>query len=128
MAYDEKLAARTRAVLTPLAAFDEKKMFGGLAFMVRGHMCCGVLQDRLMVRCDPKSYDRFVAEPGASPMDFTGRPMRGFLFVSGAGVAAAPALRRWIGRALEFVERQPAKPAAKPPKKAVTKVKANTRR
>ena len=106
MAYDSKLADRVRRALTRRAAVEERVMFGGLAFMVRGHMCCGLVQDKLMVRIDPKAYDRLLAEPGAQPMDFTGKPMRGFLYVTGAGTATSPALNQWISRALDFAEKQ----------------------
>ena len=84
-------------------------MFGGLAFMARGHMCCGLVQARLMVRVDPQAYDRLLEEPHVRPMDFTGKPMRGFLYVEPGGIASAPALRRWIGRALAFAEGLPPK-------------------
>ena len=86
-------------------------MFGGLAFMAHGHMCCGLVQAKLMVRIDPQAYDHLLQEPHVQPMDFTGRPMRGFLYVEPAGIASAPALRKWIGRALAFAERLP--PGAK---------------
>ncbi len=84
-------------------------MFGGLAFMARGHMCCGLVQAKLMVRVDPDTYDRLLQEPDAQPMDFTGRPMRGFLYVNPDGVASAPALRKWIARAVAFAESRPPK-------------------
>ena len=85
-------------------------MFGGLTFMVRGHMCCGVAQSRLMVRVDPETYDRLLAEPHARPMDFTGRPMRGLLFVEPTGTATSSALGRWVARAVKHAESQPSKP------------------
>jgi hypothetical protein len=66
-------------------------VFGGLAFMARGHMCCGLVQAKLMARVDPKAYERLLQEPHVQPMDFTGRPMRGFLCVEPTGVASAPA-------------------------------------
>ncbi len=84
-------------------------MFGGLAFMARGHMCCGLVQAQLMVRVDPQDYDRLLQEPPVQPMDFTGKPMRGFLYVEPSGIRSAPALRKWIGRALAFAERLPPK-------------------
>lgn len=109
MAYDERQAVRLRRVLSDRPDIEEKTMFGGLAFMSRGHMCCGLVRARLMVRVDPKAYDRLLEEPYARPMDFTGRPMRGFLYVEPAGVATAKALRTWVGRALAFVESLPPK-------------------
>lgn len=84
-------------------------MFGGLTFLVRGHMCCGVVHSRLMVRVGPDTYDHLLTEPHARPMDFTGRPMRGFLFVEAAGTAKPSALRRWITRAVSHAESQPFK-------------------
>ena len=84
-------------------------MFGGLSFMARGHMCCGLVQAKLMVRVDPQAYDRLLQEPYVQPMDFTGRPLRGFLYVEAGGIASAPALRKWIGRALAFAESLPQK-------------------
>jgi TfoX/Sxy family transcriptional regulator of competence genes len=109
MSYSEKLANRVRAVLAHRSDIEERAMFGGLAFMAKGHMCCGLVKDRLMVRVDPDAYDRLLGEPGAAPMDFTGRPMRGFLYISGAGLSSAPRLRRWINRSLEFAASSPPK-------------------
>ena len=101
MAYDETLASRVRRALTRRVVIEERATFGGLAFMVRGHMCCGVVKDKLMVRVDPNAYEQLLGEPGAQLMDFTGRPMRGFLFVTGAGLSTPRALEAWIARALE---------------------------
>lgn len=111
MAYDERLALRVRRVLADRRDIEEKAMFGGLAFMAGGHMCCGLVQARLMVRVDPQAYDRLLEEPHVRPMDFTGKPMRGFLYVEPDGIASAPALRRWVGRALALAEGLP--PTAK---------------
>jgi TfoX/Sxy family transcriptional regulator of competence genes len=107
--YDEKLAARIRRLLATRSDVEEKKMFGGVAFMVRGHMCCGIVGAKLMVRVDPASSERLLREAGARPMDFTGRPMRGFLYVEPEALASAPALRKWVARALAFVESRPPK-------------------
>ena len=109
MAYDERLAARIRRLLADRSDVEEKKMFGGLAFMVRGHMCCGLVGSDLMIRVDPDSCEGLLREPHARPMDFTGRPMRGFLYIGGAGLSSAAALRRWVGRAVSHA-------AARPPK------------
>jgi TfoX/Sxy family transcriptional regulator of competence genes len=113
MAYDEALADRVRQALAGRCQAEERAMFGGLAFMVRGHMCCGLTGDRLMARVDPDAYDRLLEEPGAQPMDFTGRPMRGFLFVSGSGISAPARLNVWISRALEFAATRPAKTSSR---------------
>ena len=121
MAYDEKLAKRVRQALARRSGLEERAMFGGLAFMLRGHMCCGLVQDKLMVRVDPNLYDQLLREPGAQPMDFTGRPMRGFLYITGAGISTPSALHTWVSKALDFAESRPAKSSrevrAKSPKR-----------
>ncbi len=110
MAYDEKLAGRIRKVLGSEPAVTEKKMFGGVAFMLRGHMCCGVMKVDLVVRVHPEEYEQALAEPHARPMDFTGRPLKGFVYVGPAGFQADAALERWVGRAVRFVSSLPPKP------------------
>ena len=112
MSYDETLASRVRRVLANRSDIDEKAMFGGLAFMLGGHMCCGLVQSKLMVRVDPSAYDRLLREPHAKPMDFTGRPMRGFLYVDPAGLVSLPALEKWIARAVQYAESKPPKSRA----------------
>ena len=87
MAYDERLAERVRGAMGKRKDVVEKKMFGGIAFMVRGHMSCGIVGSSLMVRIDPAREEKMLRERGAKPMDFTGRPMRGFLYVEPAGLA-----------------------------------------
>ena len=76
MAYDKDLAGRVRTALAEQPVVDEKPMFGGLSFMVRGHMCCGVVKDDLVVRVGADGQGEALAQPGARPMDFTGRPMK----------------------------------------------------
>ncbi len=79
MAYNEKLADRTREIISLVhKKVEEKKMFGGLCFMVNGKMCVGVEQERLMVRLDPARYDEVMEKDGCRPMDFTGKIMKGF--------------------------------------------------
>lgn len=99
MAYDEKLAARVRAVLAKRTDVSERKMFGGLTFMVAGHMCCGVNGDELIVRLDPNRENDALERPHARPMDFTGRPMRGFVTVEPKGLNGAQ-LKRWVQEAV----------------------------
>jgi TfoX/Sxy family transcriptional regulator of competence genes len=111
MAYDESLANRVRQILARRSDIEERRMFGGLAFMARGHMCCGLVKDKLMVRVDPDAYERLLGAVGAQPMDFTGKPMRGFLDVTGEGIATTPGLRAWVKRSLDFVESRPPKTA-----------------
>jgi len=89
-------------------------MFGGICFMVRGHMCCGVTDASLMVRLDPAEADALADEPHVRPMDFTGRPMRGFLFVDAEGLTSPTALRRWVERTTRYAESKPVKPVKAP--------------
>ncbi|HEX3976754.1 MAG TPA: TfoX/Sxy family protein [Solirubrobacteraceae bacterium] len=103
MAYDESLAARVREVLAARADVSERRMFGGLTFMVAGEMCCGVNGEELIVRLDHKESERAVHEPHARPMDFTKRPMRGFVTVELEGLQGAE-LNRWVQRALDRVD------------------------
>lgn len=109
MPFDETLASRVRRVLDGRTDVEEKKMFGGLAFMVRGHMSVGVVKRMLMVRVDADEHATLLKEPHARPMDFTGRPMTGFLYVDPEGVASAGGLRKWIGRGVAFAESKPRK-------------------
>ena len=108
MAYDEPLAERTRLVLGEEPDVREKKMFGGLAFMKGDKMFCGIVKDDLMVRVGPLEHENALAEPGARPMDFGGRPMKGYVFVEPAGYLTDASLLRWISRGLEFVRSRPA--------------------
>ena len=108
MAYDEKLADRVRDVLETEAGVTERKMFGGLAFMVRGHMACGIVGDDLMLRLGAESAEEALERPHVRPMDFTGRPMSGMVYVGPDGLQGA-ALRRWVGKSVAFVENLPPK-------------------
>lgn len=109
MAYNEKLAGRIRKVLARHKAVTEKKMFGGIAFMLRGNMCCGVVKDDLAVRVGPERYEKVLAQPHVRPMDFTGRPLRGFVFVSHNGCKTDKALATWVRRAADFAASLPTK-------------------
>jgi TfoX/Sxy family transcriptional regulator of competence genes len=103
MAYDEKLAARVRVCLAEKdVACEEKRMMGGLCFMVDDKMCVGIHEQRLMARIDPDVYDSALSRKGCAPMDFTGRPMRGFVFVGSEGLATKRELESWLRLALEF--------------------------
>ena len=111
MAYDEKCASRLADVLDELSPVpaQPKKMFGGIAYMVQGNMCIGVNQDNLMVRVGPDAYDDALVQPHARPMDFTGKPMRGFVYVPPEGYATREDLTSWVQRSLDFVLSLPAK-------------------
>ena len=106
MAFDEALAERVRDALPGHAT--EKRMFGGLCFLDRGNMVCGIVGDDLMLRLGADA-EAALAEPHARPMDFTGRPMKGMVFVAPEGVADDSQLRDWVGRALAFTASLPAK-------------------
>ncbi len=101
MAYDENLADRIRKALKGKGEIAEKKMFGGLCLLLRGKMCCGVIKDVLVARVDPDDAPALLKQPGVRPMDFTGRPMKGFLYVH-QRVLAGPKLSRWLKRCLAF--------------------------
>jgi TfoX/Sxy family transcriptional regulator of competence genes len=109
MAFDETLADRIRSVLKRQKVVAERKMFGGLAFLLNGNMCCGVTKDQLMLRLGEEGAAEALALPHARPMDFTGRPMKGMVFVAPAGLASDEDLRGWVKRAVAFVSTLPAK-------------------
>ncbi len=102
MSYDEGLAERIREALAEQTNVSEKRMFGGLAFMVGGKMCVGIVKDELMVRVGPETYDQRVRERHARKMDFTGRPMKGFIYVAPEGFESDTDLRRWVGYGLAY--------------------------
>jgi len=109
MAYDEKLAERVRELLKRRRGIGEKKMFGGLAFLVNGHMACGIIGDELMVRVGPEAYDAALKKPGARAMDFTGRPMKGMVYVGPRGIRPAPGLEAWVEQGLSYARSLPPK-------------------
>jgi TfoX/Sxy family transcriptional regulator of competence genes len=109
MAYDEALAERIRAVLADRDDVTERKMFGGIAFMACGHMCVGVIGEDLMARLGEDGADAALDEPHTRPMDFSGRPMKGYAYVAPAGTATDAAVGGWIERTLAFVATLPPK-------------------
>ncbi len=109
MAYDERLAERMTAALLPEPGITQRKMFGGLAFMHRGNMACGIVGDRLMLRLSPDAHEAALTQPHVSPMDFTGRPMRGMVYVEPPGIVADADLARWLQLALAFTSSLPPK-------------------
>ena len=109
MAYDEKLADRTRDRLKGKRGITEKKMFGGLCFMMNGHMVCGVEKDNLVVRVGPDQYDWALKQKHARPMDFTGRPLKGFVYVAPQGYKTLSSLKKWLDLATDFVDSLPSK-------------------
>lgn len=102
MAYDEKLADRIREFLVELPDVEEKQMMGGLAFMVNNKMCVGVVKDEMMARIDPEKYETALEIKGCHPMDFTGRPMKGWVFISPEGLEKVKDMEYWVNLALDF--------------------------
>jgi TfoX/Sxy family transcriptional regulator of competence genes len=109
MAFDERLAERVRVALAAVPGVTEKHMFGGLCFLVRGNMCCGIVGDTLMVRVGPDAYDDALARPHAREMDFTGRALRGMVYVAPEGVRAKRSLDAWVRRGSDFATSLPPK-------------------
>lgn len=109
MAFDEGLAERVRTMLDEVEGVSELKMFGGLCFMCDGNMCVGIVGDELMVRVGPDGYEAALARPHAREMDFTGRSMRGMVYVDELGISEDDDLGGWIGRGVEFASSLPPK-------------------
>ncbi|MDX2094071.1 MAG: TfoX/Sxy family protein [Kofleriaceae bacterium] len=103
MAYDEKLAERIRRAVGPRPDVTEKKMFGGLAFLFGGKMFVGIATDDLMVRVGPEHYKAALATAHVRPMDFTGRPMRGYVYVGPGGTRTQSMVKKWVDKAAAFV-------------------------
>ena len=102
MAYSEKLADRIRKRLADLPNIEEKKMMGGLTFMYNGKMCVGIIKGDLMCRIDPALHDMAIAKKGCRTMDFTTRPMSGYILVDESGMKTDKDFDYWIGLALDF--------------------------
>jgi TfoX/Sxy family transcriptional regulator of competence genes len=109
MTLDEALAERVREALVGRAEVSERKMFGGIAFMVGGNMAVGILGEDLMVRLEPADAERALAEPHTRPMDFTGRPMKGMVFVDPQGTASDRDLAAWVDAGADFAASLPPK-------------------
>jgi hypothetical protein len=107
MAYDEGLAQRIREQVADHSGITEKKMFGGLSFLLNGNMACGVIKDELIVRVGPDSDA--VHQPHARPFDFTGRPMNGWVVVAPAGFESDQSLQHWVEQGVHFARSLPAK-------------------
>jgi len=109
VAYNQRLADRIRGIVGEDPGLTERKMFGGIAFMLNGNMFCGVTRDDLMARVGSERFDEALSQPGARPMDFTGRPMNGMAFVAPEGYATDDQLRGWVEQTLDFVRSLPPK-------------------
>ena len=109
MAYDETLADRVREIVQESVEPVEQKMFGGIAFMVDGHMFVGVIKEDLVLRLGGEAGEAALKDPNVRPMDFTGRPMKNFLYVGPKGTKSEKDLRGWIARGLAYVQQLPPK-------------------
>ncbi len=109
MAYDESLAQRIRDALVRTKFIDEKKMFGGVGFLLNGNMLVGVWKDSLIARVGANAYEDALLESHVEQFDIIGKPMKGWILVQPEGVEEDEQLNGWIGRALDFVEKLPAK-------------------
>ena len=110
MNYDPEAAERVRQVLSSRDGVVEKRMVGGLSFLVNGNMCCGITDRALMVRVGAKGREQALQEPHVRPMQLGGRTLSGFICVEPVGFAADDALASWVQRGLDFVSGLPAKP------------------
>lgn len=109
MAYDQQLAERIRQYFSQRGNIVEKNMFGGLAFMLDGHMCVGTTDHRLMARVGPKHYEKALQEMYTTIMDFTGKPLKGFVYVEPEAITTDSALYKWIRHCEKFVQSLPPK-------------------
>lgn len=113
MSFDNKLADRIRKTLEGIHGVSERKMFGGLCFLLGGHMCCGIVGRQLVARVAPDGYDRVLGRPYVQPMDFTGKPLRGFVYVMPDGLKAPRALNNWVGEGVRYARSLPKKGTAR---------------
>jgi hypothetical protein len=109
MAYDKTLASRIRKSLKGKRFLTEKEMFGGVGFLIRGNVACGVIGSDMIVRVGPEAHAAALKEPHVRPFDFSGRPMKGWVFVGSAAVQREAGLKRWVERGLAFAAGLPPK-------------------
>ena len=109
MAYDEAFAGRIRKTLGKRKGLVEKKMFGGVAFLLNGNMCCGIHKDELIIRIDPDETDAALARPHTRRFDLTGRPMNGWILVAPKGIATDSQLGKWVAVAVQYAGALPPK-------------------
>ena len=107
MAYSEILAERIHKLLKSQKGIVVKKMFGGIAFIMKNKMTAGVVKDNLMIRCLLEDYDKLLKKPHARKMDFTGKPMKGFLFIDAAGIKTDRQLQKWLDVGIRFAVNTP---------------------
>ena len=108
MTYNETVAERLRETFKSYSGVTERRMFGGLTFLLNGHMCCGVVRE-LMVRVGPDAYQEALGQPCAREMDFIGRPLKGLVYVASEGFESDQSLRGWVDRGARYALSLPAK-------------------
>ena len=121
MAYSEKLAERINSILKGKRGIVQKKMFGGICYMYKDKMSVGIVKDDLMIRVLPEKYDGYLKKPHVRKMDFTGKPLKGFLYVGSQGIKTEKQLSKWIDVGLEFAVKSPPKKTSKKTRKKTTK-------
>lgn len=109
MAYDKGLAQRVREILEELPGFNEKKMFGGICWLLHGNMAGGIINDDLIVRVGPEKYDTALNQPGTRVFDITGRVMKGWVMVSSTELESDQALSNWMQQGVDFARTLPPK-------------------
>ena len=109
MPYDEILADRVEALLKSKRSVTKRKMFGGLCFMVNGNMACGVERNKLVVRVGPGNYENFLKQEYVRKMDFTGKPLKGFIYVMPGGLRRTDSLQKWVDKGIQFARSLPKK-------------------
>lgn len=124
MAYSEELAARVRALLDDRDDVSERKMFGGLCFIVGGNMACGVSGDKLMARVGEAKWEEALARKHARLMDFTGRPLRGFVYVASEGLRTRAMLAKWVDECVACAVAAPKKKTKKAKRRPLPKARA----
>jgi TfoX/Sxy family transcriptional regulator of competence genes len=109
VAYDTELAERVRDAIALREELTEREMFGGIGFMLGGNMACGVIGEELIVRLGPEEAERALAEPHTRPFDYTGRPMKGWIYVAAAGLKGDDELAEWVDAGADLAASLPAK-------------------
>lgn len=109
MAYDETVAERLQETFKSYSGVTERCMWGGLTFLLNDHMCCGMVQDKLMVRVGSDAYQEALGQPCAREMDFTSRPLKGLVYVASEGFELDQSLRGWVDRGTRYALSLPVK-------------------
>jgi TfoX/Sxy family transcriptional regulator of competence genes len=109
MPFDDILANRIQRILERVEGLSEKKMFGGICFLINGHMALGLVNEDLMIRVERDSHEKLLSQPHVRKMNFTGKPLKGLLYIGAKGTASDKDLKKWISKGVEFAMSLPAK-------------------